>query len=623
MTTEKKVGPWLLALTAIGVVYGDIGTSPLYAFSIALHATGSQIPTPGDVLGIVSLIFWAIMLMVSLKYVVFVLRADNDGEGGILALLSLVEPEQTEGSTRLPIVVMLGVAGAALLYGDGVITPAISVLSAMEGLKLATPAAGPFIVPVTLAILVVLFVIQRHGTATIGRFFGPVMVTWFVVIGGLGVVNILGEPSVIRAINPLEAARFLSANPLISFAVFGAIFLTLTGGEALYADMGHVGAAAIRRAWFALVLPALLLNYFGQGALVLTDPKATENPFYRLAPSWALIPMIVLAGMATIIASQALISGIFSLTRQAIQMGFCPLARIVPTSSEEAGQVYVPIANWLLMVATLLIVVLFKSSANLAAAYGIAVSGTMLITTILLYRVMVTWWPRAVVVPIIVAFAVVDMVFLASNSLKIVDGGWIPIATGAAVATVMLSWHRGSSVVRRQLSDMSMPLAKFVDNIDKMVVTRVAGTGVWLTKVAHGASPMLLHHIRHNQVVHEAVVLLTHVRDRRPRVPFPERHSVHPLGNGCYHIQVRLGYMQTPALPLTLQNCQPLGFDADIENVHYYVARETVVRRVEGSAMGPIGFAVFAFLTRNASRAPDFFRIPNADVFEVGSRLEI
>jgi KUP system potassium uptake protein len=327
--------------------------------------------------------------------------------------------------------------------------------------------------------------------------------------------------------------------------------------------------------------------------------------------------------MATIIASQALISGIFSLTRQAIQMGFCPLARIVPTSSEEAGQVYVPIANWLLMVATLLIVVLFKTSANLAAAYGIAVSATMLITTILLYRVMVTWWPRAIVVPIIMAFAVVDAVFLASNSLKIVDGGWIPIVIGALVAIVMLSWHRGSSVVRRQLTDMSMPLAKFVDNIDEMVVARVAGTGVWLTKVAHGASPMLLHHIRHNQVVHQAVVLLTHVRDRRPRVPFPERHVVHSLGNGCYHIQVRLGYMQTPALPLTLENCQPLGFDADIEHVHYYVARETVVRRAEGSAMGPIGFAVFAFLTRNASRAPDFFRIPHADVFEVGFRLEI
>ena len=511
MTMEKKANSWQLVLTAIGIVYGDIGTSPLYAFSIALHATGSPVPTPGDVLGIISLIFWAIMLMVSLKYVVFVLRADNDGEGGILALLSLVEPDQSAGSTRLPIVVMLGVAGAALLYGDGIITPAISVLSAMEGLKLATPATSPFIVPVTLAILIVLFVIQRHGTTMIGRFFGPVMVTWFVVIGGLGVVNVWGAPSVIRAINPLEAARFLSANPLISFVVFGAIFLTLTGGEALYADMGHVGATAIRRGWFALVLPALLLNYFGQGALVLSDPTAVENPFYRLAPPWALIPMVALAGMATIIASQALISGIFSLTRQAIQMGFCPLARIVPTSSDEAGQVYVPIANWLLMVATLLIVVLFQSSANLAAAYGIAVSGTMLITTILLYRAMVTWWPRVLVVPIIVAFAIVDTVFLASNSLKIVDGGWIPLVIGALVATVMLSWHRGSSVVRRQLSDMSMPLAKFVDNVDQMVVARVAGTGVWLTKVAHGASPMLLHHIRHNQVVHEAVVLLTHV----------------------------------------------------------------------------------------------------------------
>src|SRR5215468_9836283 len=619
MTPEKKAGVWLLALTAIGVVYGDIGTSPLYAFSIAVHATGNPIPTPGDVLGIVSLIFWAIMLMVSLKYIVFVLRADNDGEGGILALLSLVEPDQTAGSTRLPIVVMLGVAGAALLYGDGIITPAISVLSAMEGLKLATPATSPFIVPVTLAILIVLFLIQRHGKKKIGRFFGPVMVTWFVVIGGLGAVNVWGAPSVIRAINPLEAARFLSANPLISFAVFGAIFLTLTGGEALYADMGHVGAAAIRRAWFALVLPALLLSYFGQGALVLADPTAIDSPFYKLAPHWALIPLVALATLATIIASQALVSGVFSLTRQAMQMGLCPRMRIVPTSSEEAGQIYVPTANWLLMIGTLLIVVLFKSSESLAGAYGIAVSGTMLVTTILLYRVAIgRWqWPPALAILIIVVFGAVDATFLASNSLKIVHGGWFPITVGGAMVVLMLCWRQGSSLVRHRLQDMSMPLNRFVANVDKMVVARTPGVGVWLTKVAHGASPVLLHHVKHNMVMHETMILMTIVADRRPRVPVAERHSIERLGHGIYHIQGRLGFMQTPDIPQTLKNCKMLGFEVDLAHVHYYIAHEIVIRRARNSAMAAVPFAIYAFLARIASRAPDFFKIPHARVLEV------
>ena len=383
--------PWFLALTALGVVYGDIGTSPLYAFQVALAGVGHP-PTAADVLGIVSLIFWALMVMVSLKYVVFVLRADNEGEGGILALLSLVGAGRVANGGKLPVLVLLGVIGAALLYGDGVITPAISVLSAMEGLKLVAPAFEKFIVPATLAILIGLFVIQRGGSERIGRLFGPVMVVWFAVIAVLGAVNIWLAPAIVQAINPLEAVRFLAADPAVAFVVIGAVFLTLTGGEALYADMGHVGPTAIRRAWFGLVLPALILNYFGQGALILADPTAADSPFYKLAPGWALIPMVVLAAFATIIASQALISGVFSLTRQAMQMGLCPRARIVSTSSDEAGQIYVPSANWLLMAGTLLTVVLFRTSENLAAAYGIAVSGTMLITTILLYRVAVSRW---------------------------------------------------------------------------------------------------------------------------------------------------------------------------------------------------------------------------------------
>jgi KUP system potassium uptake protein len=617
--------PWFLALTALGIVYGDIGTSPLYTFSVALNATGHAAPTPADVLGIVSLTFWALLLMVSLKYIVFVLRADNDGEGGILALLALVASDKIADGARLSMLVLLGVMGAALLYGDGVITPAISVLSAMEGLKLATPAFSGFVVPVTLAILVALFAIQYRGTASIGRLFGPIMMIWFVTIAVLGIVNIWKAPAIAKALNPLQAANFLTADPVISVAVIGAVFLALTGGEALYADMGHVGASAIRRAWFGLVLPALLLCYFGQGALVLNDPKAIENPFYSMAPRWALIPMIALAAAATIIASQALISGVFSLTRQAMQLGLCPRARIVPTSTEEAGQIYVPVANWMLMVGSLLIVLLFKTSDNLAGAYGIAVSGTMLATTILLYRVAVRrWnWPPALAVPFIVFFGAIDSSFLAANSVKIMAGGWFPIAVGGSVALLMLCWRRGAYVLRERLAAMSMPLQDFVDHVDGLVIGRAPGLGVWLTKVAHGASPMLLHHVQHNSVLHKTVVLMTFLPDRRPRVPFAERHSIERLGHGFFHIQAKLGFMQTPDIPLTLKNCELLGFDADLEHVHYYIGHETVARRAKNSAMGPVSFAIFAFLTKIASRAPDFFRIPQEGLSEVGFRVEI
>jgi KUP system potassium uptake protein len=620
-----KGSGWFLALTALGVVFGDIGTSPLYTFSVALNATGHAPPIAADVLGVVSLIFWALMAMVSLKYVVFVLRADNDGEGGILALLSLVAPERVANGARIPILVLLGIVGAALLYGDGVITPAISVLSAMEGLKLVTPAFDKFILPFTLAILIGLFMIQRRGTASIGRLFGPVMVVWFVVIGLLGFINVWAAPEILKAFSPVEAARFVGANPVIAFAVMGGVFLALTGAEALYADMGHVGPTAIRRAWFGLVLPALLLNYFGQGGLVLADPHAVDSPFYKLAPHWALIPLVGLAALATIIASQALISGVFSLSRQAMQMGLCPRMRIVPTSSDEAGQIYVPTANWLLMAGTLLVVVLFKTSDNLAGAYGIAVSGTMLITTLLLYRVAITrWkWPPAFAIPIILVFGVVDSIFLASNSLKIFQGGWFPITVGCAMVGLMLCWQRGSSLVRERLQEMSMPLQQFIDNIDNMVVARPPGMGVWLTKVAHGASPVLLHHIKHNSVMHKTLVLMTFISDRRPRVPFGERHEIERLGHGIYHVHVRLGFMQTPDIPLTLKNCQMLGFAADMEHVHYYIAHEIVARRAKNSAMAAVPFAVFAFLTRIASRAPDFFKIPADGLSEVGFRIEI
>jgi len=618
-------GQSFLALTALGVVFGDIGTSPLYTFSTALTAAG---PAPGAtaVLGIVSLTFWALMVLISLKYVAIVLRADNDGEGGILALLSLVEhPHHPTVRVKLSIVVLLGIVGAALLYGDGVITPAISVLSAIEGLKFS-PQAANFVVPATLVILIGLFALQHRGTGSVGRLFGPVMVLWFVAIGVLGIINIWSAPAILAAFNPLAAVRFAVASPFTLFVVLGGVFLALTGGEALYADMGHVGSRAIRQAWFGLVLPALMLNYFGQGARVLVDPKAIESPFYSLAPAWALLPLVLLATLATIIASQALISGVFSMTRQAIQMGLSPRTKIVPTSSDEAGQVYLPTANWLLMVGTLVVVVMFKSADALASAYGIAVSGTMMVTTLLLYRVAVTrWnWPPLVAGAVIALFSAIEALFLVSNSLKIVQGGWFPLVIGAVIATLMLCWRKGSLEVRRRLYDMSMlPLERFLGYVDDLVIGRTPGLGVWLTKVEHGASPMLIRHLEHNRVFHERVVLLSYVFERRPRVPFAERHKVESIGHGFYRVQVRLGFMQTPDIPRTLANIKMLGFDADLERKHYYLAHETIVRRDKGSAMGPVSFAIFAFLSKISSRAPDYFKIPHDGVIEVGFRIEI
>jgi KUP system potassium uptake protein len=614
-----------LALTALGVVFGDIGTSPLYTFSTALNATGHP-PTTTEVLGIVSLTFWALMILITVKYVTFVLRADNDGEGGILALLSLVERDEGGAQrVKLPFVVLLGVIGAALLYGDGVITPAISVLSAIEGLKFS-PGAANFVVPATLVILVALFAIQYRGTGSVGRLFGPVMVVWFLVIGILGLVSIVQAPEILWAFNPMAAVRFAVASPLTLFVVLGGVFLALTGGEALYADMGHVGTRAIRQAWFGLVFPALILSYFGQGAHVLVDPTAIANPFYSLAPSWALIPMVVLAALATIIASQALISGVFSMTRQAIQMGLCPRSMIVPTSSDEAGQVYLPTANWLLMAGTLLVVVMFRSSDALASAYGIAVSGTMLVTTMLLYRVAVhRWnWPPVVAGLVIAVIGGIEAIFLVSNSLKITQGGWFPLVIGAAIATLMLCWRKGTLVMRQRLLEMSiLPLDRFLGYVDDLVIGRAPGLGVWLTKVEHGASPMLIRHLQHNRVFHQRVLLLGYAFERRPRVPFAERHKVENVGHGFYRGRVRLGFMQPPDIPRTLENFRMLGFDADLEHKHYYVAHETIVRREKGSAMGRIPFAIFSFLSKIASRAPDYFKIPNDGVIEVGFRIEI
>jgi KUP system potassium uptake protein len=623
--THSHHGPWwVAALTALGIVFGDIGTSPLYALQVALKATGHPLPTPEDVLGIVSLVFWALSVIVAFKYVAIVLRADNEGEGGILALLSLVIAKG-DVKRRLPILVLLGVAGAALLYGDGVITPAISVLSALEGIKVIAPALEPWVIPLTLVILIGLFLIQRRGTAEIGRLFGPIMCLWFVAIALFGIFSIFEDPEILAALDPRQAVRFLADDPTISVAVFGAVFLALTGGEALYADMGHVGAPAIRRAWYGLVMPALVLCYFGQGALVLGHPEAADNPFYKMVPGWALAPMIVLAAMATVIASQALISGVFSMTRQAIQMRLSPRMPVVPTSIHAYGQIYIALVNWLLMIATLIVVVLFKSSDALASAYGIAVSGTMLITTILLYRVMRDkWhWPPLAAWPLIAVFAIIDATFFAANATKLVEGGWLPLAIGAGACFIMLSWRLGNIEVQKRLAEVSMSFSDFLDQVDGMLVARLPGCGIFVTRMSERASPVILHHIEHNRVLHENVILLTVLPTRRPRVPVSERLEIQELGHGFYRVVVRIGFMQRADIPAALRACQKMGLDFCRDQLHYYVGHESLVRRTKDSALsGPV-WEAFNFMHRMSMRAADYFHLPQKQVIEVGFRLEI
>jgi len=612
----------LSAIAALGVVFGDIGTSPLYAMQASLAALGGKDAAPIGVIGIVSLILWALMLVVSLKYVAIVMNADNDGEGGILALVALVSGKHQH--VRLGALVLVGVVGAALLYGDGVITPAISVLSAIEGLKAVEPTLAPFVVPITLLILVGLFAIQSRGTGGLGRLFGPIMTTWFVVIGALGVRGILAEPRILQAINPLSAVHFLAAEPGHAFAVFGLIFLSLTGAEALYADMGHFGPKPIRLAWFVLVYPALILNYLGQGGLVLAHPEAADNPFYNLAPGMLLLPMVLLAAVATVIASQALISGVFSLTSQAIALRLMPRMTVQPTSAKASGQIYVPFVNWFLMVMTLLIVLGFKSSDALANAYGVAVAATMLATTVLLYRVMTSeWkWPAAGAILLIGVFSLIDACFLAANASKFVEGGWLPIALGSLVALCMVCWRLGNVAAGHRLAEDSMPMEEFIAGLDQMVVARVPGTAVFLTRVADRASPQLLHYVRHTRVLHENVVLLTIDLSKQPRVPASQRISLVEIGPGLYRLIVSVGFMQRIDVVTALRGCVKLGFTF-CEDVHYFVAHEGLVRRTHQPRLPAVVWAVYHFLHSVGLRAADYLHLPARRVMEVGFRLEL
>jgi KUP system potassium uptake protein len=606
-----------LALTAIGVVYGDIGTSPLYAMRECFFGSHSVAPTQDNVLGVLSLIIYSLLIVISIKYIAIVMRADNQGEGGILALAALVPPGH-------PILILLGIFGAALLYGDGMITPAITVLGAIEGLEVATPLFEPYVVPVTVGILIVVFAIQRHGTHRVGKLFGPVMVAWFVVIAALGIRWIVEAPVVLTAIDPRHAVGFFSEHGLHGFAVLGAVFLVVTGGEALYADMGHFGKRPIRLAWFGLVLPALLLNYFGQGALLLLDAKAAAQPFFLLAPDWALLPLVALATAAAIIASQALISGAFSLTRQAIQLGYSPRLDIEHTSSLEIGQVYVPQVNWALMLSTICIVIGFASSSALAAAYGIAVTMTMVITAMLLHVVATErWrWPAAVAWLVTATFLSIDLAFFGANALKIAHGGWLPLVIGGVLFTLMTTWKTGRRILAERLTERGVALEDFVEHVIQAAPMRVPGTAVFMTAQPKGTPPALAHNLRHNKVLHQYVVIVMVTTEPVPHVPAERQVAMRPLKWGLFQLILRYGFMEDPNVPEALATARANGLDMDADDVTYFLGRETIlVTPRQGMAMWRE--KLFVFMTRNAVRATAFFRLPPERVVELGVQVEM
>jgi KUP system potassium uptake protein len=618
----------LLALGALGVVYGDIGTSPLYALKECFVGPHAVPPTPENVVGVLSLVFWAMTFVVTFKYLTFVMRADNHGEGGILALMALVGQRAATRRSRGALLV-LGLFGAALLYGDGVITPAISVLGAVEGVAVAAPALAHVVVPLTVAILVALFLVQKRGTAAVGAVFGPVMLVWFVCIAAVGLRALVRDPSILVAVSPLHALAFVSRHGLHGFLVLGAVVLVITGAEALYADMGHFGRRPIRVAWLAVAKPALLLNYLGQGAHLLHDPAAARNPFYLLVPDWARYPMIAIATVAAIVASQALISGAFSLTNQAVQLGYSPRVTIRHTSSTAFGQIYVPVVNWMLGVSCVALVLGFRTSSALASAYGIAVTGTMAITTLLFHRVMRDhWgWPRPVAWPLTALFLAVDVSFLAANVVKIEEGGWFPIAAAAAVYTLLSTWKRGRQLLAELLHGSELPFGLFVSEIERKPPYRVPGTAVFMTSHSDGVPPVLLHHLKHNKVLHERVLLVSIVTESVPYVPERARATVRSLGAGLHQVVGRYGFIQTPNVPALLAGL-PQGaipgprLETIPMQTSYYLGRDTVL------PTGPAPMAqwrkrLFIVMGRNARSASFFFRLPANRVVEMGGQIQL
>ncbi|MFN2203767.1 MAG: potassium transporter Kup [Caldilineaceae bacterium] len=614
-----------LALGALGVVYGDIGTSPLYAFRESFREEYGIPVTPENILGVLSLIFWALTLIISIKYLVFVLRADNQGEGGILALTALVRPERgAPPRSRRWVLIMLGLFGTALLYGDGMITPALSVLSAVEGLEVATPVFRPYIVPITIGILVALFMFQSRGTERVGKVFGPATMIWFLAIAVLGLAWVVRQPHVFVAINPLYGARFFVHNGWEGFLVLGSVFLVVTGGEALYADMGHFGRRPIRLAWFSFVFPALLLNYFGQGALLFERPQAIANPFYSMAPSWALYPLVVLATAATVIASQALITGAFSLTMQAVQLGFLPRINIRHTSSEEYGQIYVPGINWILMIACIALVIAFGSSSALASAYGVAVTTTMVITTVLLFSIeRKKWhWPVAAAVVFTAFYLTVDLSFWGANLLKIPDGGWFPLAIGAVVFTLMVTWRQGRRVLAKRLSETTVPFDDFVHQLNADKVPRVPGTAVFMYSNPAGTPPALINNLKHNKVLHDNVILLSVESERVPHVPARSRIELEQLEHGFSRVVLHYGFMQDPNVARDLARCQALGLDVDPLRASYFLGREWLIP-ADDPDMASWRQRLFAVMSRNSRNATDFFHLPPGRVVELGTQVEL
>jgi KUP system potassium uptake protein len=622
-TTTDRRYLLTLAVGALGVVYGDIGTSPLYAFRecFASHRGHRIDPTAPNVIGILSLICWSLVIVISIKYLAFVMRADNRGEGGILALMSLVRPK---ASKRRGLLIALGLFGSALLYGDGMITPAITVLGAIEGLEVATPVFQPYVVPLTVIALIVLFMVQKKGTARVGAMFGPVMMLWFAVLAVLGVANILRAPHVIAAVNPLLGIAFLVDHHVAGFLVLGAVFLVVTGGEALYADMGHFGARPIRMAWFLVVFPSLLLNYLGQGALLLREPKAIANPFFHMAPEWALYPLVVLSTVAAVIASQAVISGSYSLTRQATQLGYLPRIRIRHTSAREIGQIYIPSVNWLLMICAIGLVIGFEKSTNLAGAYGVAVTATMAITTMLLAIVSrERWqWSMLMVLTMAVPFLIIDLAFFGANIVKVMEGGWFPLLVGIVVFMLMTTWRRGRNILTQRIGEGALTEEHFLRELAANRIPRVKGTAIFMSRTDKGIPTALLHNLKHNKVVHERVVLLTVDIEETPTLSEEERYAWRELGHGVYRLTVRFGFMEEPDLPNLLDKLgpQPLSFPRMATS--YFLGREMVIP-TKRPGMAVWREHLFAWMNRNSASASTFFGLPANQVIELGAQVEM
>jgi KUP system potassium uptake protein len=625
-STESVKRPAYLAATslaALGVVYGDIGTSPLYAIRESFVAHDVAV-VEESVLGVLSLIFWSLLIVISTKYLLVVMRADNDGEGGILALTALVDPRKPSTKRGRWLLIMVGLFGTALLYGDGMITPAISVLSAIEGLEIATPALEHYVIPISVIILVGLFSIQRHGTHAVGRVFGPVMIVWFLTLATLGLSHVIGNPGVLAALNPVHGVRFFVDNGFNGFLALGSVFLVVTGSEALYADMGHFGKKPIEITWYGLVFPALVLTYFGQGAFIIENPEGVRNPFYLMAPDWAVWPLVIIATLATIIASQALISGAFSLTAQAVQLGYLPRTRIFHTSATEAGQVYIPTVNWLLMVAAVGLVIGFKTSGALAAAYGIAVSTTMVVTTVLIFVVMRERWKWAIpaAVSLTAAFLVVDTAYFAANLFKIPDGGWFPIVIAAAIFTGMTTWKKGRQLLGERMRAGALPLERFVDSVRDSETVRVAGTAIYMFSRPGSTPPALLAIIRHNDVLHETIVVVSVLTTSEPRVPVAGRADVVALGDGFYQITLKYGFMEEPNVPDALLGIIRSDFGFDPNDTVWVLGRETVLASPQPGMM-LWREKLFAAMARNATPATRYFHLPVERSLEVGVQVEI